>query len=386
MIGRAGGGAAGVERSAPQGALSRWWWSVDRVALGAVLALIAVGIVLSLAASPSAAARRDVPEPFFFLYRHSVFALIGVGVILAGSALSLRDARRLGVLSLLGGLALMGIVFLVGHEVNGAQRWLRLPGFSLQPSEFAKAGLVVTSAWLFTSRREDPNAIGSAPAFLFYGLMIALLILQPDFGQAVLVTALFGAVFFFAGMSWGWIAGLGVLAGVGAGFAYALLPHVQSRVDRFLDPSSGDTYQIDRALEAIAAGGLFGVGPGEGEVKHRLPDAHTDFVFAVAAEEFGVLFCCGVIALYAVVVGRGFARARRLIDPFSQLAGAGLAGLIGLQAVINIAVNLSLAPPKGMTLPFISYGGSSMLAMCFAAGLMLNFTRRRPGAFRSAQG
>jgi len=365
-------------------AFAEWWWSVDRPLLAAFTALIALGFLMSLAASPAAADRLSLSDPFHFLYRHGFYAGLGVALMLALSSLDPRGARRVAALMLLGALILTAATLVMGVEVKGATRWLRLGGFSLQPSEFLKPALIVVCGWLFAEQRRGAPAPAALVAFALYLACVVLLLLQPDFGQTVLLTTAFGALFFLAGMPWIWTVALGAMALMGSAAAYFVFPHVASRVDRFLHPESGDTYQIDRALEAVGRGGLFGRGPGEGEVKHLLPDAHTDFIFAVAAEEFGLLACLIIVALYAIVTWRGLRSALRLNEPFLQLAAAGLPLLIGLQAFINIAVNLNLAPPKGMTLPFISYGGSSMLATAAAAGLLLAVTRRRPGVYERA--
>jgi cell division protein FtsW len=363
------------------GAVTDWWRSIDRTLLFVVLALIATGLVLSLAASPAAAERLHLTDPFYFLYRQSFFAGLGLIGLLAISSLSPKGARRLAVLTLLAALIVLVATMFIGHEVKGATRWIRLGPFSLQPSEFLKPGLIVTVAWLFAEEKRGAPIPGQLIAFGLFVLSILLLMVQPDFGQSVLLTLCFGGVFFASGVSWIWIGGLGGLAAAGSALAYITLPHVADRVQRFLDPEGGDTYQIDRATEAIARGGLAGVGPGEGEVKRLLPDAHTDFIFAVAAEEFGLFASLSIIGLFAILVTRAWMQAMRLTDHFSQLAVAGLSLQFGLQALVNIAVNLNLIPPKGMTLPFVSYGGSSMLALTFGAGLILAFTRRRPGGY-----
>lgn len=367
---------------APRAAIS-WWRGIDRTLLFVVLALIAAGLMLSMAASPAAADRLGIEDPFFFLYRQSVFATLSLIGLLAISALSPTGARRLAAIALLGSLALMVAMPFIGHEVKGATRWIRIGSFGLQPSEFLKPALIVTAAWLFAEEKRGAPVPGRIIAFAIFLVSIGLLMIQPDFGQSVLLTLCFGGVFFASGLSWIWVAGLGGLAVAGSGAAYMMFPHVASRVERFLDPESGDTYQIDRAMDAISRGGIAGVGPGEGEVKHFLPDAHTDFIFSVAAEEFGLLASLSIIGLFSILVARAWNQAMRLSDHFAQLAVAGLALQFGLQALVNIAVNLNLIPPKGMTLPFVSYGGSSMLALAFGAGLMLAFTRRRPGAYSS---
>ena len=361
--------------------LIEWWRSVDRVMLSVFLVLIMAGLILSLAASPPASARLGYSNPFFFFYRHVSFVTLGVCGALFVSLFSPTNARRIGILALLGAVIAMFAVLFVGHEVKGATRWIRFAGFSLQPSEFAKPGFIIFAAWMFAHRKKDVSFPGIAFVFAVYVLLIALLLRQPDFGQSFLLTLCFGAVFFFAGLSLGWMLFLMVVSMVGGISAYFALPHVQDRINRFLNPEGSDTYQTDKALEAISNGGVFGRGPGEGKIKDQLPDAHTDFIFAVAVEEFGFIISFLLIGLLAWLVVQAFRKALRLNDHFCQLAVAGLATMIGVQATINLAVNLNMAPPKGMTLPFISYGGSSMLALCFSVGLILAFTRKRPGAY-----
>ncbi len=360
---------------------SDWWRSLDRVILALYIALLVCGLVLSLAASPAATRRLGIDNPFFFLIRHSIFVGMGfVGAILV-SMMNVKNARRVGVLALLGGLFVLMLLPAIGHEVKGATRWIKIGPFSLQPSEFIKPGFIVFAAWMFSERKKSPDFPGIIILFGVYVLLVFFLIRQPDFGQSFLLTLCFAAVFFFAGMSMRWMAVLGGLTVLGAVAAFTFLPHVRDRISRFLNPEGSDTYQTDKALEAIANGGLFGRGPGEGHIKNQLPDAHTDFIFAVAVEEFGFVLSSGLILLLAIFIGRAFRNALRLNDYFSQLAVAGLATMLGLQTLINLSVNLNLIPPKGMTLPFISYGGSSMLALSFTAGLILAFTRRRAGAY-----
>lgn len=361
--------------------LAEWWRSVDRVTLGRLFALIVSGLILSMAASPAAANRMSLDSPFYFLFRHSLFAVAGLLGVCVLSMMDVKNARRIGVLTLIGATVFLGALPFIGFEVKGALRWFNIGSFSFQPSEFAKPGFIVFAAWIFSVRKKNPEFPGIIILFLVYMILVFFLIRQPDFGQSFLLTLCFGAVFFFAGLSLGWLIflGLGIIGGTVA--AYAALPHVRDRVDRFLNPEGSDTYQTDMALNAIANGGMFGRGPGEGAIKYKLPETHTDFIFAVSVEEFGLLISMGLILLLAAFVARCFRNALHLNDYFSQLATAGLATMIGLQAMINLAVNLDMAPSKGMTLPFISYGGSSMLALCLSAGLILAFTRKRPGAY-----
>ena len=358
-----------------------WWRSVDHITLAFLVCLIGTGIILSMAASPAAATRLGVDNPFYFLYRHSMFAAAGFAGAIILSFFSILNARRIAVLSLIGMMGLLVVVMFAGYEVKGAQRWIRLGGFGLQPSEFVKPAFIVFAAWMFAARKKDPNFPAVGVVFTVFLVLIAFLIRQPDFGQSFLLTLCFAAVFFFAGLSLGWMLFLLLSTMVGATAAYFTLPHVQARVDRFLNPGGTENYQTDKALEAISNGGFFGRGPGEGAIKYSLPDGHTDFIFAVTVEEFGFLISMFLIILLAGFVIRCFRNALKLNDYFCQLAVAGLATMIGMQAIINLYVNLNMAPPKGMTLPFISYGGSSLLSLCFAAGLILAFTRRRPGHY-----
>jgi cell division protein FtsW len=272
-----------------------------------------------------------------------------------------------------------------GYEVNGARRWINVAGLSLQPSEFMKPAFVVVVAWLFAENARRTDIPGNVFALILLTIATALLVAEPDFGQTMLVAIAWGALFFMAGVTWVWIAGLAAAAVAGIVAAYATLPHVATRIDRFIAPHTGDTFQIDRALDSILRGGWLGQGPGEGVVKRVLPDAHTDFIFAVAAEEFGILVCIALVLAFALIVFRGLSLSARQDNAFVRLAGAGLVVLFGIQSVINMAVNLNLMPAKGMTLPFISYGGSSMVAVAFGMGLLLAFTRQRPQTVRGAR-
>jgi len=274
-------------------------------------------------------------------------------------------------------IVLMLATLFVGVEVKGSRRWFNLLGLSIQPSEFMKPAFVVVVAWLFAENSRRTDIPGNVFALILLAIVVALLVAEPDFGQTMLIVTSWSALFFMAGVPWIWIAGLGVLAAGGVFAAYLTLPHVAGRIDRFLSPQAGDTFQVDTAIQTIMRGGWFGRGPGEGTVKRILPDAHTDFIFAVAAEEFGIIICAGLVLIFALVVIRGLSNSLKSDDPFLRLASAGLVILFGVQSVINMAVNLSLVPAKGMTLPFISYGGSSMIAVAFGMGLLLALTRRR---------
>lgn len=356
-----------------------WWWTIDRLLLFALGALMLAGIIFSLAASPPVAARLGL-DAFHFVNRHIMYLLPAIAVMLAVSFLPPRAIRRTALLVFLVSLALTAATLHFGAEVKGARRWIVLAGVNIQPSEFVKPAFVILVAWLFAeaSRKTDVPANSLAIGLLVS--VVAVLVMQPDFGQTLLVTLVFCALFFMTGMRFVWVL---VLAGVGAAggvVAYSTIPHVARRIKRFLDPASGDTFQVDAAVESFMRGGWFGRGPGEGTVKRILPDSHADFVFAVAAEEFGIVVCLAVVALFAFIVLRSLRRAQRSEDPFARFAVTGLALLFGTQAAINMAVNLALIPAKGMTLPFISYGGSSMISLAYGIGMLLALSREQPRA------
>jgi len=363
---------------ADRGPIADWWWTVDRWTLAAILALMMLGGLLGLAASPAVASRLDLPA-FHFVVRQMVFYLPAICVLVGLSMLPAHQVRRLAVLIFAGAFLMMLGTLLFGAEIKGARRWLDLGPISVQPSEFVKPAFTVVIAWLLASRAKIGGLAGMGAALGLYGAVVMVLALQPDFGQIMLLTLVFGGLLFVAGLSWFWIALMGAGSLFGAVMAYQVMPHVATRINNFIDPESGDTYQIDKALEAFGMGGLFGRGPGEGVVKSVLPDAHTDFIFAVAAEEFGVLSGLLIIALFGFIVVRSMTRALESSDSFVQFASFGLCALFALQTFINLAVNVNLMPSKGMTLPFISYGGSSLIALAITMGLLLALTRRRAG-------
>lgn len=361
--------------------LGLWWWTTDHILLGVVAILMTLGVLLSFASSPAAAARIGIGDPFHFAVRQCVFAAVGAAILLSISALSPRGIRRAAFFIYAAAIVIMMALPVMGHNAKGATRWLEFGGFSLQPSEFMKPALIVLVAWMFSEGQKGEGVPGVSIAFCLYGLAVALLLVQPDVGQTILITIAFGAAFFVAGVPMRWIAGMLAFAVTGGVAIYFTFDHVSSRVHKFLSPDKADTHQIDRAQEAIAAGGLLGRGPGEGVMKRHVPDLHTDFIYSVAAEEYGLVFSLFLITLFAILVVRGLYKAMKLSDPFEQIAAAGLFVLVGQQAFINVAVNLNLIPTKGMTLPFISYGGSSMMAMGLTLGMALALTRRRPGAY-----
>lgn len=365
-----------------QSPIAKWFWTVDRGLLAAALTLVALGVSLSFASSPAAIlADQSISDPFHYSWRMIVWATGGVTLMLLGSLLSPRGVRRIALLALLGAIVVMAALPFIGNEVKGAARWVNLGPFSLQPSEFAKPSLIVFAAWMFSEAQKGQGVPGVSIAFGAWALTVGLLLIQPDIGQTLLITTTFMAVFFMAGVPLKWVAALAAAGMAGVVGLYFAFSHMRDRLSRFFSPETTDTHQIDRASEAIRAGGLVGRGVGEGVMKRSVPDLHTDFIYSVGAEEFGLVLSLAMISLYAFIVIRGMRRAMKLTDPFEQTAAAGLFMLIGLQACINIAVNLNLIPTKGMTLPFISYGGSSMLAMGLTMGLALALTRRRPGAY-----
>lgn len=355
--------------------LGEWWWTVDRWTLSLIMVLVGFGALMTLAASPPVARRLDV-EPYYFVTRQWALLAPTVALVFASSMLTPRQVRRLAAIAFLPALAALYATLVIGTEIKGATRWITIAGLSLQPSEFVKPCLVVLSAWVIAEGRQSRGFPGQTMSLLLYLLVVVPLLLQPDLGQSVLVTMVWFLQLFVAGLPWALVfavVALGVFGLVGAYFAF---PHVASRINRFLDPSSGDTYQVDRSMEAFQAGGLFGTGPGEGTVKNHLPDAHADFVFAVAGEELGALACIVVVALFAVILIRAAGRLMQEQSLFVLLAGSGLFGLFAAQALINMASTLRLMPAKGMTLPFVSYGGSSLLTMAVTIGFALCLTRR----------
>jgi len=360
---------------------ARLWWSIDRTALAILSLIIVIGGVVLMAAGPAAAARIPNVGEFQFPVRQLIFMGPTLLLMTVIAFLTPLQARRLGVFVFLAALLLMVAVLLFAGEVNGAKRWLYMGSFSLQPSEFAKPGFVIAAAWMLAEGARDPKFPGGAVAIGLYAVFALLLLLQPDFGQWALVTAVWAVMFFVAGWSWLWIAALGV-AGFGALAAgYYLSDHVAARVDGFFNPAATETYQVDRAIETIANGGLIGRGDAP-PVKTLLPDAHTDFIFAVASEEFGFALAVIIIVLFAVFTARVMSVAAGLKSIFAQCAATGLAAIIGFQAIINIGVSLRALPAKGMTLPFISYGGSSLLATGLTVGLIFALTRTHQGVFR----
>jgi cell division protein FtsW len=365
-----------VSRS-DRGVFARWWFTVDRPLLSAVLLLMAIGVLISMAASPPVAERIGLNTFHFFKFQLA-FLLPAVVLLISVSLLEPRQARRAAFLMLGLSIALMVAALFWGPEIKGAHRWINFGPIGLQPSELAKPSFVVIAAWFLAEHTKRPDMPGDVIAYMIFAIFVGLLIVQPDFGQTALVVLTFGTMLLIYGIPWIVVLGLAGLCVSGVMAAYALVPHVTSRIDRFLNPDKGDTFQVDTATAAFSNGGLLGTGPGGGQAKQILPDAHTDFTFAVVGEEFGLIACIGLMLLFAFVVMRILQRAKIEPDPFPALALSGLGIIFGLQTVINMGVNVSLLPAKGMTLPLISYGGSSLIGVAFAMGMVLAFSRRQP--------
>lgn len=360
--------------------VSRWWWEIDRWNYVALLTLVVIGAILVLASSPAVANRIGLDQ-YYFVNRQYVFLILGAIVMTGVSFMSLKGVRRLAVIATGAAIMMMILTLIVGAEVNGATRWIYIGGMSLQPSEFVKPAFCVAAAWMFSLQRLGGTVPGYAVSTSCYVLIAGLLLLQPDVGMTIVISAVWGVQFFLAGMPLLLVTLLALLFIAGSVLAYFIFDHVKLRVDRFFNPESGDNFQVDRALDAFREGGLVGVGPGEGRV--LVPDAHTDFVLAVAGEEFGLIACLIIVCLFAFIVLRGFSRVMRDNDLFVLLATAGLLVQFAMQAIINMASTINLMPPKGITLPFISYGGSSTIGLAFGMGMMLALTRHRRSGGRA---
>ena len=358
--------------------IGHWWWTVDRWSLSALALLILFGMLMIFAASPAVALRLDL-NSYHFIQRHLAVVPLGMCVILITSLLSPENIRRIACLGLLLGLVLLVVTLLFGPEIKGARRRLSVYVLSLQASEFIKPCFIIISAWMLSEWQRSPGFPGHWISMFLYALIAGLFLLQPDLGQTIILSFVWFAQFYLAGLPTILVISFLGLGVIGLWSAYLLFDHVSSRVDRFINPAHGDTYQVDRSLEAFSNGGLLGTGPGEGRIKGLLPDAHADFVFSVAGEEFGALVAVAIVGLFGFLVLKGYVRLISETNFFILLSAAGLLTQFGLQAVIHMASSLHLIPAKGMTLPFISYGGSSFIAMSFGMGAVLALTRRRPG-------
>ena len=356
--------------------LGRWWWTVDRWTLAALLALVGFGYVMLLAASPGVAERIGASSRDMFVLKQVFFLAAAVGVIVVISVMPMKMVRRLALLGCVVALLMTMATLSIGVEIKGARRWLHLPGMTLQPSEFMKPCFAVVAAWLLAEGKTYGWRAYAAAGVLFV-LIVGTLAKQPDMGMLMVVASVFFAQLFVVGINMVFVVGLGVAGVLGGVGAYLVMPHFRDRFDRFLDPASGDTYQVTVAMEAFGHGGLLGVGPGEGRLKAMLPDAHADFVYAVAGEEFGMMICLLILGIFGFIVLRGMLRLLGERDMFIILGATGLLTQFGLQAFINMASALHLIPTKGMTLPFVSYGGSSVIAVALGMGMLLALTRRR---------
>jgi cell division protein FtsW len=364
-----------MQTSVKNNFINRWWKVIDQQTIIAMVILLAFSLMLVTTASPAVANRIGLTDNYFSS-RHVVFLALAVIIILTFSLLDKKWIRRLAIFGFLGSLLMLVLVKFYGFEVKGATRWINIGGFSYQPSEFMKPFFAVVTGWILSLHyyEEFPSF---KVCFMLFVSVAALLIIQPDFGMLVMVSAVFGIQLFVAGLPIIWLF-IAIFASVfGSIGAYLLLPHVASRINRFLDPVNSENYQVIRSLEAFESGGLYGKGPGEGSVKQFLPDSHTDFIFAVAGEEFGAIICLMIIITFAYIVIRILINLLHEDDKFIQIAAIGIISQFGLQAVINMGVSLNLLPTKGMTLPFISYGGSSTLAISIGMGMLLGLTKRK---------
>lgn len=356
--------------------LGRWWWTVDRGLLAAFIALILFGVLMVSTASPPVAESHNLAS-YHFLKKHLILLVPSIVLLIGGSMMSprmiWRAASLLFIISILG----MILVLFFGMEIKGAQRWIHILGFSLQPSEFAKPAFAIAAGWFMSRQKENQKFPGNGIAAGLYAVTIILLLLQPDVGMTFVITCIWAAQIFLAGFPFRLLIGFGAIGAAGLSMAYMFLEHFRYRIDRFFNPESGDNYQVERSLDAFQNGGVFGVGPGQGTVKQILPDAHADFIFSVAGEEMGLIAILIIIAVFAFIVIRGFNRLMDSDNMFTVLAVGGLLTMFGLQALVHMGSAMNILPAKGMTLPFISYGGSSILSLGFSMGAVLALTRRQ---------
>ena len=358
--------------------LPKWWRTLDKWSMSCVLMLFVIGLLLGLAASPPLAARNGF-DPFHYVQRQAVFGGAALVAMMLTSMMSPTLVRRLAVLGFLAAFVALALLPFFGTDFGkGAMRWYSLGFASVQPSEFLKPGFVVVAAWMLAASQQINGPPGKTWSFALCMAIVAMLVMQPDFGQASLVLFAWGVMYFVAGAPILLLVAMTGMVVLGGTLAYSASEHFARRIDGFLSAEVDPTTQLGYATNAIREGGLFGVGVGEGQVKWSLPDAHTDFIVAVAAEEYGLILVLIIIALYTGIVVRSLLRLMRERDPFIRLAGTGLAAMFGVQAMINMGVAVRLLPAKGMTLPFVSYGGSSLIAGGIAVGMLLAFTRKRP--------
>jgi len=351
-----------------------WWAEIDRVILIALVMIFLVSGMMVASTGP-AIAERIGADSTYFIKKQLIFFVISVFIIGSFSSMNQKQIISISSLGLLAMIIFMIIVLFVGVEVKGAKRWITIAGFTLQPSEVAKPFFIILTSYILAIK--DKKHYNYYVSIGLYLIMICLLILQPDLGMSVVYSAVWAGILFLSGISLYWIFGFILSGALGLIVAYYALPHVTQRINNFLDPSGTENYQITKSIAAFVSGGIFGRGPGEGVVKQTLPDAHTDFIFAVIGEEFGMIACIVVVLLFATIVIRGLLRSINLHDLFTMYATSGLIILFGVQSVINMGVTLHLLPTKGMTLPFVSYGGSSLISMSIAVGIILALTKHK---------
>ncbi len=367
-----------------QSFLGAWWWTVDKSILGGVLTLIVFGLALVASASPAVADRIGASSDYMFLKKHVIFLIPSIAILFGVSMLQPRTVWRCASIVFTITCILLLSVLIFGAEIKGARRWISIAGFSIQPSEFLKPAFAVVAAWLIALHKRSADKTKTTSLFhgyhiaiSLYVVMMILLLMQPDLGMTIVLTLVFAVQIFIAGLRFRYLAILISVGAAGMTLAYATFHHVQSRIDRFFNPDTGDTFQVDKSLDAIRAGGFVGVGPGQGNEKIGLPDAHADFIFSVLAEEMGLIFSTALIGIFLFIILRGFKRLQGTQDLFSVLAAGGLLAMFGFQSLIHIGSAINILPAKGMTLPFVSYGGSSILSMALSFGIILALTRQR---------
>ncbi len=363
------------------GAFGRWWWTVDRFLLTAFISLIILSTIMVTASSPPVAKRIGL-DAYHFVARQHFFLFVAFVVMIATSLLPQKLLRRGAIIGLLGSLFLMLCLPLIGTEIKGAKRWISLGFMAVQPSEFMKPCFAIVVAWILSERQRLVDFPAYKISAILFVLAAGLLVVQPDIGMTITLSFIYGVQLFLSGIPMIWVIACGILGIVLLFGAYFIFPHMARRIDGFLDASSVDNYQVKKSMEAFSNGGLTGQGMGEGSVKWSIPDAHTDFIFAVIGEEFGMVIGCVTVIMFLFIVLRGFYRAYQSTDTFILLAVSGMIAQFGLQAFINMGVAVHLLPAKGMTLPFLSYGGSSLFAMALMAGAILALTRRKYGNLR----
>ena len=365
--------------------LVNWWWTIDKFTFLLVFLLIALGFVFITSASPPVAERIGL-DSFYFVKKHIIYAFISSIVIIAISMVSKDKIKIFSVAGLIICLIMLIAVLFIGEEIKGARRWISIAGISLQPSEFVKPFIAVVNGWLLAKYADYRDIKSFKLSFLVYLIFAGLILMQPDLGMMITVTAICGAQIFLAGMPIIFAFIILILFIFSLVGAYIFFPHVAKRIDGFLNPDLTDNFQVKRSIMALSKGGLFGKGPGEGVIKNSIPDSHADFIFAVIGEELGMIFSIGIILIYALIVIRGFIKIMGEKDLFTIYAVSGLLMQIALQSIVNIGVAIKLMPAKGMTLPFLSYGGSSMVAVSITMGMVLSLTRKKYGMIKKGLG